>query len=121
MLNVPLPIVTFVRPVHWVKALYAMTEMLPGIVRLVIFVELKNALVLISVTGKPLVAAGMTTSPPGPVYPGMVMAPLLVTYVNCAWRTTGKTSRSSSDTGAGGKTRALNGWRVLSKGVWASL
>ena len=69
-----------------------MTEMLPGIVRLLMFVLLKNALVLMSVTGRPFVTAGMTTSPPGPVYPVMVIALLLVTNVNCARRTNGRSS-----------------------------
>ena len=34
------------------------------------------------VTGRPLVSLGMMTAPPEPVYPVMVIAPLLVTKRN---------------------------------------
>ena len=39
-----------------------------------------------AVTGNPLIVSGMVSSPPGPVYPVMVIAPLLVVKVNC-WAT----------------------------------
>ena len=57
---------------------------LPGIVTL-LTLALKNALVPMLVTGNPLVVAGMVTSPPGPEYPVMVTAPLLIVYLSWAW------------------------------------
>jgi len=42
--------------------------------------------------------------PPGPEYPVMVIAPLLVTNVNCARRTNG----TSSETKTVAKTRSVN-------------
>src|SRR5439155_19056489 len=46
------------------------------------------------VTGKPLVVLGIITAPPGPVYPVIVMLPLLVMNVNWACTTEGS-ARSS--------------------------
>jgi len=44
--------------------------------------EVSNAESSMLVTGKPLVMAGMVTSPPESVYPVMVIAPLLVVKLN---------------------------------------
>ena len=66
------------------------------IVTLVRLVQLENGepprLVPMLVTGKPLVESGMVTSPPGPVYRVMVIAPLLVVKVNWACTTAGRAS-----------------------------
>jgi len=55
-----------------------------------------NAEFPILLTGRPLVMLGMVTAPPGPVYPVMVIAPLLVVKLNWAFTTTG-IARSSGD------------------------
>src|ERR1035438_6632036 len=47
------------------------------------------------VTDRPLMVVGMVTAPPGPVYPVMVIVPLLVVKVNWACTTTGSASSSS--------------------------
>src|ERR1017187_6884950 len=67
-----------------------------GIVTLVRLVQLKNASPPMLVTGKPLVVSGMVTAPPGPVYPVMVIAPLLVVQVNWACATAGSANSNSS-------------------------
>jgi len=46
-------------------------------------------------TGRSLILSGMVTSPPGPVYPVMVMVPLLVVKVNWACATAGIVKSSS--------------------------
>jgi hypothetical protein len=48
-----------------------------GIVTLVRLVQLANAPSPMLVTGGPQIAFGMVTSPPGPVYPVMVIVPLV--------------------------------------------
>ena len=68
---------------------------LPGIVMLVRVVLELNAEFPMLVTGRPLVVLGMVTSPPGPVYPVMVIAPLLVTKVNWACTAGGRAHSSS--------------------------
>jgi len=54
-----------------------MLATLSGIVTLVRLHE-ANALSPMLVTCKPLIVSGMMTSPPGPVYPVMVIVPLVV-------------------------------------------
>src|SRR6516165_8437558 len=49
-----------------------------GIVTLVTFVRSQNAKSPMVVTGRPPIWSGMFTAPPGPVYPVIVIAPLLV-------------------------------------------
>ena len=48
-----------------------------GIMMLVRKSQYANALYLMLVTGRPLIMPGMVTARPGPVYPVMVIAPLL--------------------------------------------
>jgi hypothetical protein len=60
------------------NALYAMLVTLLGIVMLVSCEQPVNAKSPMQVTGNPLIAPGMVTEPPEPVYLVMVMAPLLV-------------------------------------------
>src|SRR5437867_3619483 len=47
-------------------------------------------------TGRPLIVLGMVTAPPEPVYPVMVIAPLLVVMVNWAFTTVGSVKSSTS-------------------------
>jgi len=49
-----------------------------GIVTLVKLGMLKKADLPMLVTGRPLIVSGMVRSPPGPVYPEIVIVPLLV-------------------------------------------
>jgi len=69
-----------------------------GIVTLVKLVLPKNALSPMLVTGKPFVVLGIMTFPPGPVYPVMVIAPLLVVKVNWAGATAGFIKSASEQT-----------------------
>ena len=73
-----------------------MLTMLSGMLTLVRLVLLENEPSPIAVTARPLVVLGITTTPPGPVYPVMVIAPLLVVKVNWAWTTAGSIKSSSS-------------------------
>src|SRR3954469_14724656 len=50
------------------------------------------------VTGNPVIILGIVTAPPGPVYPVMVIVPLLVVNVNWACTTVGKASSSNQQT-----------------------
>jgi hypothetical protein len=52
-----------------------------GIVTLFRLMQLKNAPFPMLVTGRPLIEPGMVTSPPGPVYPVILIVPLLVVQV----------------------------------------
>ena len=56
----------------------SMLATLSGIVTLVRLPHEANALSPMLVTCKPLIVSGMMTSPPGPVYPVMVIVPLVV-------------------------------------------
>src|SRR5436190_6337603 len=70
---------------------------LSGIVTLVRLVPKKNALLPMLATGRPVMVLGMITSPPAPVYPVMVRAPLLVVYWNSsACMAAGSAPRSRS-------------------------
>ena len=71
-------IVTLVRLVQPMNAASPMLVTLLGIVTLARLVHDKNAKAPMLVTGRPLIVLGMVTAPPGPVYPVMVMLPLLV-------------------------------------------
>src|SRR3982751_302086 len=64
-----------------------------GIVTLSKVKHCQNAPLPIVVTGSPLIVEGIVTSPPGPVYFVMVIAPLLVVKVNwaCACVTSAET------------------------------
>src|ERR1035441_8551989 len=66
-----------------------------GIMMLVRLRHEKNAQSPMLVTGRPLVVLGMVTSPPEPVYPAMVIVPLLVVQVNWACTAAGKVKSSS--------------------------
>jgi hypothetical protein len=46
--------------------------------------------------GRPLIVLGMVTAPPEPVYPEIVIVPLLVVQVNWACPAAGSASNSSS-------------------------
>src|ERR1035441_8512248 len=48
------------------------------------------------VTARPLIVLGIITAPPGPVYPVMVIAPLLVVKVNWACTTAGSVTSDRS-------------------------
>src|SRR5450756_825398 len=91
----PLPgiIVALVRLLQKSNACDPMFVMLLGIVTLVRPV-LKNALAAMLFTDRLLIVLGMLTTPTifPPVYPVMVIAPLLVTKVNCARTTAGSIS-----------------------------
>jgi hypothetical protein len=60
--------------------------------------QLMNAESAMLVTGRPLVVLGMITAPPEPVYPVMVIAPLLVEKVN--WACTAAGSINSNNSGS---------------------
>ena len=60
------------------ERLSPMLVTLLGIVTLVRLVQSENAESPMLVTGRPSIVLGMVTSPPGPVYPVMVIVPLLV-------------------------------------------
>src|SRR5664280_633172 len=47
------------------------------------------------VTGRPVIAAGMVTAPPEPVYPVIAIAPLLVVNVNWASTAAGSASKTN--------------------------
>jgi hypothetical protein len=77
-------IVMLVRHQQYSKPPFPMLIMVLGIVTLVMGDENwlpehpgSNALSPTLVTGRPLIVLGMVTSPPGPLYPVMVMVPLL--------------------------------------------
>jgi hypothetical protein len=63
--------------VQWANAESAMLVTLLGMVTLVRRVHQENASYPMLVTGRPLIVLGMVTAPPEPVYPVMVIAPLL--------------------------------------------
>ena len=78
MLVTLLPIVTLVRLQHSRNASLLILVTLFGIVTL-IKVQSTNAPCLMLVTGRKLIVLGMATAtPPGPVYPVMVIVPLFV-------------------------------------------
>src|SRR6185436_9202339 len=79
MLVTLLPIVTLVRLAQDSNAHSPMLVTLLGIVTLVRLGLLKNARNPMLVTDRPLIVSGMATAPPGPVYPVMMIVPLLVT------------------------------------------
>ena len=68
-----------------------------GIVRLVTFVQPQNAWSPMLVTGRPFVVLGIVTAPPEPVYPVMVMVPLLVVKVYWACTTAGSANSNATD------------------------
>jgi hypothetical protein len=90
------PIVTLVRLVQPSNAPPPMRVTLLGIVTLVGLVRYKNAPFPMRVTGRPLVALGMATAPPRPVYRVMVIALLLVVYSNWACPAAGHIKTSSN-------------------------
>ena len=69
---------------------------LSGIVTLVKLVHGENASFPMLVTGRLLIWLGMVTVLPEPVYPMMVIVPLLVVYVNWACIAAGSASNRSS-------------------------
>src|ERR1017187_5728862 len=69
---------------------------LSGIVTLDRRKEAANALFPMLVTGRPLVVLGMSTAPPEPVYPLMVIVPLLVVRMNWPSTTTGSVNSNKS-------------------------
>jgi hypothetical protein len=69
-----------------------------GIVTLVRLQQPENALTPMPVTDQPLVLLGIVTAPPGPVYPVMVIVPLLVVQVNWACTTAGGVSSTNKPT-----------------------
>jgi hypothetical protein len=77
-------IVKLVRLVHDQNTFCSMLATVLGIVTLVTFVKSPNAKYPMRVTGKPLIVAGITTSPPAPLYRVMVIVLLLVMKVNWA-------------------------------------
>src|ERR1035437_4725073 len=97
MLVTLLPKATLVRPVQLEKALVPMLQTLSGIVTLVTADLLWNAPVPIALTGRPLVSLGMRTPTSEPVYPVIVMAPVLVVKVNWACTTAGSANSESND------------------------
>src|ERR1039458_954896 len=82
-------IVTLVRP--------APTHIIKGGIKLVNIVRVANARGEIPVTGRPLIVLGMVTGPTGPVYPMMMIVPLLVLQVNWACTVAGSIKRNSSN------------------------
>jgi hypothetical protein len=81
MLVTLLGIVTLVRLVEK-NAESPMPVTLSGIVTLVRLMSSMNALSPMAVTGRPVIVSGMTTTPPGPVYPVIVIAPLVTEDLN---------------------------------------
>jgi hypothetical protein len=73
-----LPIETLVRLAQFMNANAPMLVTLLGIVMLVSPSHQKKALTSMLVTARPLIALGMITAPPGPVYPVIVTVPSLV-------------------------------------------
>src|SRR5437867_2395472 len=73
-----LPILTLVRLMQLKDERSPILVMLLGMATLVIAAFAKNAWSPILVTGRPLMVSGMVTAPPGPEYPVIVIAPLLV-------------------------------------------
>src|ERR1035441_4144506 len=82
-------IVTLVRP--------APTHIIKGGIKLVNIVRVANARGEIPVTGRPLIVLGMVTGPTGPVYPVMMIVPLLVLQVNWACTTAGSVKSSNNN------------------------
>src|ERR1035437_9707130 len=82
--------VMLVRPLQNSQALFPMLVTLVGVVMSVMLLHWEKAKSPMLVTGKPFVHLGITTGPPGPVYPVMVIAPLLVVNVNCACSKAGR-------------------------------
>ena len=73
-----LEIVTSVRLLQNAKAISPIFVTLFGIVTRVRLVLSRKAEPPMLVTGRPLIMPGMSTAPPGPVYPVMVIVLLLV-------------------------------------------
>jgi len=72
-----LPITTLLKPVQFQNAYLPMLVTVLGIVILVKLKQKENAFVPMPVTGTLLTSLGMTTAPPGPEYPVIVIAPLV--------------------------------------------
>src|ERR1035437_2680066 len=96
MLVTPSGMLKLVRLLQPLNASSPMRVTLLGIVTLVRLVHIQNAISPILVTGRPLVVLGMVTAPPGPVYLVMVIAPLLVVYLNWAGTAAGSVNSNSS-------------------------
>jgi hypothetical protein len=84
-----------VRALQPLNAEFPILVTLFGIVTPVSTVLVLNALFPMLVTGNPFVVAGIITSPPDPVYPVIVIAPLLVTKVYWARTATGEATTKS--------------------------
>src|SRR5258708_748132 len=93
MLVTLLGIVTLVR-LQKENASSPMLVTLVPIMMLVTLVEKWNAKSSMRVIGRPFVRLGMVTAPPGPVYPVIVIMPLLVMKVNWAFTTAGRATSS---------------------------
>ena len=78
MLVTLLGIVTLVRLLQFPNALLPMLVTVLPMVTLVRFDRLENTLSMRLITGRPLIVSGIFTAPPKPVYPVMVIVPLLV-------------------------------------------
>src|SRR5947208_3455847 len=108
MLVTPFGIVT---PVRLGQPLNAPPSMLVTLLPIVTLVRLvpENAQSPMLVTGRELIALGMVTTPPGPVYPVTVIVPLLVTKMNWACTAAGSVNSSSS----GAAEAAMEEFRLL--------